>query len=309
MPQGLGKNLYPTLSVFENIDFFGRLFDQSRAERKRRIEELLAATGMSAFRDRPAQKLSGGMKQKLGLCCALIHDPDLLILDEPTTGVDPLSRRQFWELIDRIRADRPHMSVLVATAYMEEAEQYDWLVAMDEGRVLATGSPGELRARTGSQTLEEAFLTLLPEAKRQGHHQLSIPPHDTGDVVISARGLRMCFGDFVAVDDVNLEVRKGEIFGFLGSNGCGKSTTMKMLTGLLQPSAGEALLLGERLDAGNLETRRRVGYMSQSFSLYTELSVRQNLELHARLFRLAPGLGGGSHRGAEPPFRAGTGAG
>ncbi|WP_415257577.1 ATP-binding cassette domain-containing protein [Thauera phenylacetica] len=286
MPQGLGKNLYPTLSVFENIDFFGRLFGQSAAERRRRIDTLLAATGMAAFAERPANKLSGGMKQKLGLCCALIHDPDLLILDEPTTGVDPLSRRQFWELIDRIRADRPGMSVLIATAYMEEAEGYDWLVAVDAGRVLATGTPAELRAAGGADTLEEAFIALLPEARRRDHRRLEIPPIETGEVVIEARGLQMRFGDFVAVDDVNLQVRRGEIFGFLGSNGCGKSTTMKMLTGLLEPSAGEALLLGRRLDASNIETRRRVGYMSQSFSLYGELSVRQNLDLHARLFHL-----------------------
>jgi ribosome-dependent ATPase len=286
MPQGLGKNLYPTLSVFENIDFFGRLFGQSTAERRRRIDALLAATGMAAFAERPANKLSGGMKQKLGLCCALIHDPDLLILDEPTTGVDPLSRRQFWELIDRIRADRPGMSVLIATAYMEEAEGYDWLVAVDAGRVLATGTPAELRAAGGADTLEEAFIALLPEARRRDHRRLEIPPIETGEVVIEARGLQMRFGDFVAVDDVNLQVRRGEIFGFLGSNGCGKSTTMKMLTGLLEPSAGEALLLGRRLDASNIETRRRVGYMSQSFSLYGELSVRQNLDLHARLFHL-----------------------
>ncbi|ATE61981.1 ribosome-associated ATPase/putative transporter RbbA [Thauera sinica] len=286
MPQGLGKNLYPTLSVFENIDFFGRLFGQSRAERERRIAELLQATGLAGFEDRPANKLSGGMKQKLGLCCALIHDPDLLILDEPTTGVDPLSRRQFWELIARMRARRPGMSVLVATAYMEEAEQYDWLVAIDGGRVLATGTPAELRGRTGSDTLEAAFLALLPEERRAGHRRLAIPPLAAGEVVIEARSLQMRFGDFIAVDDVNLEVRRGEIFGFLGSNGCGKSTTMKMLTGLLPPTRGEARLLGEVLDAHNIDTRRRVGYMSQAFSLYGELSVRRNLELHARLFDL-----------------------
>ena len=288
MPQGLGRNLYPTLSVFENIDFFGRLFGLSAGERKQRTAALLASTGMSAFAGRPAQKLSGGMKQKLGLCCALIHDPDLLILDEPTTGVDPLSRRQFWELIARIRRERPQMSVIVATAYMEEAEQYDWLVAMDAGRILATGTPQELLQRTGSQDLEQAFLRLLPPERLQGHQALVIPPLPQGEqeVVIDARGLRMQFGDFVAVDDVTLQVGRGEIFGFLGSNGCGKSTTMKMLTGLLEPSAGEALLLGQRMDASNMATRRRVGYMSQAFSLYTELSVRQNLQLHARLFHL-----------------------
>ncbi|MDP1908678.1 MAG: ATP-binding cassette domain-containing protein, partial [Hyphomicrobium sp.] len=132
MPQGLGKNLYSTLSVFENIDFFARLFGQGRTERERRIAELVEHTGLAPFVDRPAGKLSGGMKQKLGLCCALVHDPDLLILDEPTTGVDPLSRRQFWELIGRIRANRPGMSVVVASAYMEEASHFDWLVGMDD---------------------------------------------------------------------------------------------------------------------------------------------------------------------------------
>ena len=123
MPQGLGKNLYPTLSVFENVDFFGRLFGQRRDERNAASKIFCTARDLSPFRDRPAGKLSGGMKQKLGLCCALIHDPDLLILDEPTTGVDPLSRRQFWELIDRIASAPPGMSVMVATAYMEEAER------------------------------------------------------------------------------------------------------------------------------------------------------------------------------------------
>ena len=152
MPQGLGKNLYPTLSVFENTDFFARLFGQARAERKRRIAELLDGIGLGRFPDRPAGKLSGGMKQKLCLCCALIHDPDLLILDEPTTGVDPLSRRQFWELVDHIRSSRPGMSVVVATAYMDEAAQFDWLVAMDAGHVLATGTPAELLSRTGART-------------------------------------------------------------------------------------------------------------------------------------------------------------
>ncbi|WP_160119775.1 ribosome-associated ATPase/putative transporter RbbA [Rhodovarius lipocyclicus] len=291
MPQGLGKNLYPTLSVSENIDFFGRLFGHGRDERTRRIAALVESTGLAPFVDRPAGKLSGGMKQKLGLCCALIHDPDLLILDEPTTGVDPLSRRQFWDLIESIRAGRPGMSVLVATAYMEEAARFDWLAAMDAGRVLETGTPADLLAKTGTASLEDAFVALLPEEKRQGHQRIAIPPRDEaadGEIAIEAHGLTKNFGDFTAVDRVELRVGRGEIFGFLGSNGCGKTTTMKMLTGLLPASAGEAWLFGEKADAQDLGTRRRVGYMSQSFSLYGELTVRQNLELHARLFRLAP---------------------
>jgi ribosome-dependent ATPase len=290
MPQGLGKNLYPTLSVFENVDFFGRLFDHDRVERDRRIATLLAATGLAPFADRPAGMLSGGMKQKLGLCCALIHDPDLLILDEPTTGVDPLSRRQFWALIDDIRAERPGMSVLVATAYMEEAARFDWLAAMDAGRVLATGTPVELLKRTGCDTLEQAFIALLPEMQRAGYRPVEIVPHAAStetEAAIEARNLTKRFGDFTAVERVNFRIRRGEIFGFLGSNGCGKTTTMKMLTGLLPASEGEALLFGRPLDPHDLATRRRVGFMTQSFSLYSELTVRQNLVLHARLYGLA----------------------
>jgi ribosome-dependent ATPase len=286
MPQGLGKNLYPTLSVFENVDFFARLFGQGRAERHRRIAELLDSIGLGPFPDRPAGKLSGGMKQKLCLCCALIHDPDLLILDEPTTGVDPLSRRQFWELVDRIRANRPGMSVLVATAYMDEAARFDWLVAMDEGRVLATGTPAELLARTGARDLDSAFIALLPEEKRHGHKEIVIPPRPKGDneVVIESHGLTQRFGSFTAVDHVSMQIERGEIFGFLGANGCGKSTTMKMLCGLLPPTEGQAWLFGESVDGNDINVRRKVGYMSQAFSLYSELTVRQNLVLHAQLF-------------------------
>lgn len=288
MPQGLGKNLYHTLSVYENVDFFARLFGHNKAEREARISELLNSTGLAPFRDRPAGKLSGGMKQKLGLCCALIHDPELLILDEPTTGVDPLSRAQFWDLIDSIRERQSNMSVLVATAYMEEAERFDWLVAMNAGEVMATGSAQQLRDKTGSETLEQAFTALLPEAQRQAHKPVVIPPYqaENAEIAIEARDLTMRFGDFVAVDHVNFRIPRGEIFGFLGSNGCGKSTTMKMLTGLLPASEGEAWLFGQPVDPNDIETRRRVGYMSQAFSLYSELTVRQNLELHARLFHI-----------------------
>jgi ribosome-dependent ATPase len=288
LPQGLGKNLYPTLSIFENVDFFGRLFGQSREEREWRIDDLLKSTDLTPFRLRPAGKLSGGMKQKLGLCCSLIHDPDLLILDEPTTGVDPLARRQFWELIDRIRERRPQMSVLVATAYMDEAERFDWTVVMNGGKVLDTGTPQEIRERTGQPTLEQAFIQLLPEEARRGHKEPEITPYKPpgGPPAIEAHGLTQRFGTFTAVDHVDFRIEPGEIFGFLGSNGCGKTTTMKMLTGLLPPTEGTALLFGKPVKGGDVESRRRVGFMTQAFSLYTELTVRQNLMLHARLFDL-----------------------
>ncbi|MBS0591185.1 MAG: ribosome-associated ATPase/putative transporter RbbA [Proteobacteria bacterium] len=289
MPQGLGRNLYSTLSVEENLQFFARLFGHDAAERRRRIDELTDATGLRKFLARPAGKLSGGMKQKLGLCCALIHDPDLLILDEPTTGVDPLARAQFWDLINSIRRDRPGMSVMVATAYMDEAQRFDWLVAMDAGKVLATGTTQELFQRTGTDALEAAFIALLPEEKKRGYAPVVIPPLQAGadDIAIEAKGLTMRFGDFVAVDHVSFRIRRGEIFGFLGSNGCGKTTTMKMLTGLLEASEGEAWLFGQEVDPKDIDSRRRVGYMSQAFSLYSELTVAQNLVLHARLFDVA----------------------
>jgi ribosome-dependent ATPase len=288
MPQGLGKNLYQELSVFENLDFFGRLFGHDGADRRRRIDRLTRATGLDPFLNRPAGKLSGGMKQKLGLCCALIHDPDFLILDEPTTGVDPLSRGQFWDLIDEIRSERPGMSVLVSTAYMEEAERFDWLAAMDAGRILDTGTPEELRAKTGKDDLEAAFVSLLPSGKQREGGPLVIPPRERqpGGPAIVAKDLTRRFGDFTAVNKVSFEIERGEIFGFLGSNGCGKTTTMKMLTGLLPASQGEAWLFGKEADANNIETRKRVGFMSQNFSLWGELTVRQNLTLHARLFHM-----------------------
>jgi ribosome-dependent ATPase len=288
MPQGLGKNLYPDLSVKENIEFFARLFGQSRQEREWRIKELLESTGLAPFAGRPAKKLSGGMRQKLGLCCSLIHDPDLLILDEPTTGVDPLSRRQFWDLIDRLRGRRAGMSVIVATAYMEEAERFDWLICMNEGKILATGSPSDLKRQTRTKSIEDAFVALLPQRQRAAGagKQINLPLDPNPEPVIVARKLTCRFGDFTAVDRVSFSIRQGEIFGFVGSNGSGKTTTMKMLTGLLPPTEGEALIFGETLEAGDLEARRRVGYMSQSFSLYGELTIRQNLTLHARLFHL-----------------------
>lgn len=289
MPQGLGKNLYLTLSVEENLQFFARLFGHNAAERRRRIDELTQATGLYAFLQRPAGKLSGGMKQKLGLCCALIHDPKLLILDEPTTGVDPLARSQFWQLIQRIRQQVPQMSVLVATAYMDEAEQFDYLVALNAGTVLACGSPAELKQQTQTHQLEAAFIRLLPAALTADYQPVTVPPliaDSNSQIAIEAAGLSRQFGDFTAVDNVSFQIKKGEIFGFLGSNGCGKSTTMKMLTGLLPATSGRAMLFGQVLDPDDISTRKRVGYMSQAFSLYSELTVLQNLRLHAQLFQV-----------------------
>ena len=289
MPQGLGRNLYPTLSVYENIDFHARLFGLDGQERTRQITRLMEATRLAPFSDRAAGKLSGGMKQKLSLCCALVHSPDLLILDEPTTGVDPLSRRQFWALVDDLRREHAGMTVIVATAYIEEAQRFERLLAMDAGRLLENKPTADVLADYGTDVLEEAYVKMLPPEKQQGSGGLDITPfvpdHDAPPAM-EAHGLTKRFGDFTAVDHVSFTIQKGEIFGFLGSNGCGKSTTMKMLTGLLEATEGDATLLGKPIDAGGLDTKMRVGYMSQAFSLYEELSVRRNLDLHARLYQM-----------------------
>ena len=289
MPQGLGKNLYFTLTVEENLQFFARLFGQGAEERRRRIDRLTKSTGLYNFLDRPAGKLSGGMKQKLGLCCSLIHDPDLLVLDEPTTGVDPLARRQFWDLVAHIREEQPQMGVVVATAYMDEAQRFDWLIAMDGGKILATGTPQEILERTQSSNLDEAFIRLLPEERRSGHKEIVVPPLvKDGEVKysIEAENLTKQFGSFTAVNHVSFKIPEGEIFGFLGSNGCGKSTTMRMLTGLLPATEGTVKLFGEPLKGDDEEVKLKQGYMTQNFSLYNELTVRQNLELCAKLYRL-----------------------
>ena len=289
MPQGLGKNLYLTLSIYENIDFHARLFDLNKQQRHDRIQRLLNATGLAPFANRAAGKLSGGMKQKLSLCCALVHSPDLLILDEPTTGVDPLSRRQFWRLVDDLRQEEDGMTVIVSTAYIDEAERFEYVLAMDDGKLIANAPTQQLIAETQSANLEESYIKLLPPEKRGGLNGFHIPsftPELNQPPVITATGLTKKFGDFVSVDNVSFTIPKGEIFGFLGSNGCGKSTTMKMLTGLLEPTEGTATLLGQPIDASNIDTRKRVGYMSQAFSLYEELSVSQNLMLHAKLYQI-----------------------
>ena len=289
MPQGLGRNLYPTLSVYENIDFHARLFGLDGQERTRQITRLMEATRLAPFAGRAAGKLSGGMKQKLSLCCALVHSPDLLILDEPTTGVDPLSRRQFWALVDDLRREHAGMTVIVATAYIEEAQRFERLLAMDAGRLLENKPTADVLADYGTDVLEEAYVKMLPPEKQQGSGGLDITPFvpdPDAPPAMEAHGLTKRFGDFTAVDHVSFTIQKGEIFGFLGSNGCGKSTTMKMLTGLLEATEGEATLLGKPIDAGGLDTKMRVGYMSQAFSLYEELSVRRNLDLHARLYQM-----------------------
>ncbi|TCP97273.1 ribosome-dependent ATPase [Cricetibacter osteomyelitidis] len=289
MPQGLGHNLYPTLTISENIEFHANLFGLSKKALKARTTRLLQATGLTPFADRAAGKLSGGMKQKLSLCCALVHNPDLLILDEPTTGVDPLSRRQFWALVDNLRAESPNMTVIVATAYIDEAQSFEYLIAMDDGKILVSDKTENVLKTYRTLSLEDAYVQMLPQEKRGSGEGLNLTPFVKDPNLppaMEAEGLTKQFGDFTAVNNVSFKIEKGEIFGFLGSNGCGKSTTMKMLTGLLEPTSGKAQLLGKSIAAGSNEIKKRVGYMSQAFSLYEELTVRENLQLHARLYEI-----------------------
>src|SRR6202007_1550910 len=187
----------------------------------------------------------------------------------PPRGCDPPPRRRLWELIDSIRARRPEMSVMVATAYMDEASRFDWLAAMDEGKGIAHGAPQEILDRAKKSTLDDAFIALLPPEKRGQHQEVIVRPRAESDdkrAAIEAEGLTRRFGDFVAVDHVSFRIGRGEIFGFLGSNGCGKTTTMKMRTGLLPVTEGSAKLFGKPMGADDMEARQKVGYMSQAFS-------------------------------------------
>lgn len=353
MPQGLGLNLYADLSVEENIDFFAQLRQVTPQQLAERKQQLLRMTRLDKFRERMMKNLSGGMKQKLGLICTLIHQPELVILDEPTTGVDPVSRRDFWSILAELMREQ-NMTALISTAYMDEASRFQRLSLMHEGRVLATGEPEQIRqqapgtvvevsadplgraltplrthfpqnqmtgaslrlfvdqqtaaeaaatvsgylsgvdihsVRTSEPELEDSFIALLRQQNRielaaNGEFE-SEPetPASANDVVaIRANGLIRDFGAFRAVDQVSFTVRQGEIFALLGANGAGKTTTIKLLTGILPPSAGEGEVAGANMRLAGRAIKERIGYMSQSFSLYQDLTVLENLHLYAVIY-------------------------
>ncbi len=360
LPQGLGLNLYPELSVEENVDFFARLRlvpDPILAERKHR---LLSMTRLDRFRDRPMKHLSGGMKQKLGLVCTLIHEPELLILDEPTTGVDPVSRRDFWAILSELVQARG-FTALISTAYMDEATRFQRLSFMSQGRMVTSGSPADVLAlvpgtmvtfqaspqvealgrlktrftqvealgplmhvfaeetdpecaiqcveaslgeiqpgelRTEAPELEDVFVALLlrdrgtskPRSLEDMAWAPSVPRNTRqSDQAVQAQALVRDFGTFRAVDHVTFEIRAGEIFGLLGANGAGKTTVIKMLTGILPPTDGSGWIAGADIRKAGVPLKERIGYMSQAFSLYLDLTVTENVRLFAGIYGLGPG--------------------
>jgi ABC-type multidrug transport system ATPase subunit len=302
VPQGLGMHLYPELTVDEHLRFFAELRGVGAALLAERAAVLLAATQLKAFRTRPMKLLSGGMRQKLALACALVHAPELLLLDEPTTGVDPLSRRDFWLLLPTLmQAQR--MSVIVATGYLDEADRFDRVGLLYRGRLAAEGTPAELRAarKDGAPgagagpvpepDLEDAFVARICALENLPAPPPAATPPPVGTAspaspAIEARHLTRDFDRFRAADDVSFTVAPGEIVGLLGANGAGKTTVIKMLTGILPPSAGVGQVAGADMQRSTRALRERIGYVSQSFSLYADLSVRDNLRLYAGVYGL-----------------------
>lgn len=328
MPQGLGHNLYKKLSVEENIDFFASLYGVSEKEREERKEFLLKLTGLWEFKDREAGKLSGGMMQKLSLCCILIHMPELLVLDEPTTGVDPVSRREIWRFL--YRYNKEGNTVLVSTSYLDEAERGTKLLFMKDGRSLISGSREgivktsgrvfvakgkevyrayeELWKYTNTVRLKGRLLRFILSAEDErivrelsnrfglevwevkpeiedlfvekvGLKRVSIPEFFKPNVAVPQdavvlKGVVKKFGDFTAVDNVSFTVKRGEIFGLLGPNGAGKTTLIKSILGIFSPTKGQISVAGRKVDSF---TKKIVGYMSQKFSLYSDLKVVENL--------------------------------
>lgn len=294
MPQGLGQNLYPELSIDENIDFLGNLRLVHKSTLQRNKDRLLDMTRLTSFRSRAMKNLSGGMKQKLGLVCTLLHEPELLLLDEPTTGVDPVSRRDFWAILADLRREQG-ITVLVSTAYLDEASRFQRLTLLHKGQVMAKGSPEEIIASHAStkkeqqnkdeHTLESAFVALAG-----GQDADQAPAAQAPDVArdeepaIEAQNLVKRFGDFTAVQDVSFSVAPGEIFGLLGANGAGKTTAIKMLVGLLPCTSGQGRILGRDPIEHPMQVKQRMGYMSQVFSLYDDLTVNENLQLYAGIY-------------------------
>jgi ABC-type multidrug transport system ATPase subunit len=347
MPQRFG--LYEDLSVRENLDLYANLRGVTGAARREQFQRLLAFTDLARFQARLAGRLSGGMKQKLGLACALVQTPQVLLLDEPSVGVDPISRRELWRMVEELVGEG--IAVVWSTSYLDEAERCAEVLLLHEGRLLHAGPPQDLSQRMAGRAfvvasqghggrellrralrlpqvtdgvvqgqavrlvmaegaappstaamkvaalevrpvpprLEDAYVAMLggAAAKAEAEVEPAAPVPVGRDIVIEARALTKRFGSFTAADAITFSIRRGEIFGLLGPNGAGKSTTFKMMCGLMRPSAGAASVEGIDLYKAGSAARRRIGYMAQKFSLYGDLSVRQNLEFFSGVYGLA----------------------
>jgi ABC-2 type transport system ATP-binding protein len=284
-----GFTLYGSLTVAENLAFFADLYGVRGAERDRRIAELLRFSRLDAALGRRAGQLSGGMQKKLALCCVLIHEPRVLLLDEPTLGVDPLSRQEFWRLLERFLGEG--MAIVMTTAYLDEAERCQQALLLHRGRVLAAGPPAELRRAQGAATLEDVFVAQIATAPEGDAAPVGAPSREppvapTAGGGVSAEGLTRRFGDLTAVDGVSFDVRPGEVFGLLGPNGSGKSTLIRMLMGSLRPTAGNARVAGFDAARVGAALHERIGYVSQRFSLYGDLTVGENLDFFGGVYGL-----------------------
>lgn len=259
-------SLYQDLTVEENLHFFATVFGTSIRENYDLVRDIYSQ--IEPFRTRRAGALSGGMKQKLALSCALIHKPEVLFLDEPTTGVDPVSRRELWDMLRRLR--NQGITIVVSTPIVDEARQCDRIAFIHHGQVHGIDTPDCILTRFAD--------ILCPPGLQHADKD------NGGQPVIEVRDLTKQFGSFIAVDHISFNVRRGEIFGFLGANGAGKTTAMRMLTGLSRPTAGQATVAGFDVSRQPEEVKRHIGYMSQKFSLYEDLKVWENIRLFAGIY-------------------------
>ncbi|MCC8118209.1 MAG: ATP-binding cassette domain-containing protein [Bacteroidales bacterium] len=270
--------LYQDLTVEENINFFASIFGVPRKEGYELIKPIYEQ--IEPFKNRQAGKLSGGMKQKLALCCALIHRPKVLILDEPTTGVDAVSRQEFWDLLTGLK--KQGITIMVSTPYMDEAMRCERIALINAGKIMEVDTPHALIERYHQPSIEDVFIYLMGGSDM--HFDFSQHIHPEDKKAINVKDLTKKFGNFTAVDHITFSVEKGEIFGFLGANGAGKTTAIRMLCGLSYPTSGSGTVAGYDITCQAEEIKRHIGYMSQRFSLYDDLTVWENMQFFGGLY-------------------------
>ena len=266
-------SLYEDLTIEENLHFFATLFNTTVEENYDAIKPIYSQ--IERFKDRKAGALSGGMKQKLALCCALIHQPSVLFLDEPTTGVDPVSRKEFWEILCQLK--ERDITIVVSTPYLDEVRSCERVAFLSEGVVKGIGTADDILTE-----FEDIFNP--PTIERTTNDKAINATNKEAENVIEVEHLVKTFGSFHAVDDISFTVKKGEIFGFLGANGAGKTTAMHMLTGLNQPTNGTGRVVGFDIRTEYEQIKRHIGYMSQKFSLYDDLTIVENISLFAGIY-------------------------